>query len=253
MRGNRLNSILGKMSESEAADRKRNRVLEAELLSRYRELYPRNRRWLMLLNPWNRVARFVFVGLALCLIVVVACTTETITEVDVGKRLHMDLEAGSADDTAEGKFLFVFHYLSPEDVTKEARNMTDLLLPQPGVSDASVSINQQRSGDVNAVEIDMLVWGSDLDADGLLRVLCESYPALADASVSVDNLHATIEESIAAKIGRELLRVEVSGSDREELRRQVLEQLTAQGFAGDAKVVVETEDDQKTIHIELEE
>ena len=40
-------------------------ALEADLLARYRDRESRTRRWLMLLNPWNRNARFALVGLAL--------------------------------------------------------------------------------------------------------------------------------------------------------------------------------------------
>jgi hypothetical protein len=204
----------------------------------------------MLLNPWNRIARFTLAGLALCLVVVGACTTETITEVELGKRLQLGLEAGDDDQSAEGQFLFIFKYISPDDVTREAKKLSDVLIAQPGVSDASVSINQQGSGEVN---MDMLVWGEDLDADDLVGALQESYPALAGASVSVNDLTTTIKESFASKIGRELFHVEVSGSDPEELRRQVLEQLAAQGFTGDATVDVQTEGDRQTIHIEMEE
>jgi hypothetical protein len=37
------------------------------------------------------------------------------------------------------------------------------------------------------------------------------------------------------------------------LRQQVLEQLAAQGFTGDAKVEVQTDGDQQIIQIEMEE
>ena len=204
----------------------------------------------MLLNPWNRIARFVSVGLALGLVVIVACNTETITQVEVGKRLQLGVENNGQDQSAEGRFLFVFKYLSPEDVTREAKRMSDLLISQPGVADASVSINQQSSGEV---DLDILVWGEGLDADGLVNALQTSYPALGEASVSVSDLNTTIKESYASKLGRELLHVEVSGTDPEELRRQVLEQLAAQGFKGDAKVDVDTEGDRHTVHIEVEE
>ncbi len=250
MRGNRLNSILGKMYGSETADQKCNQALEADLLSSYRKLYPRNRRWLMLLNPFNRVARLAFVGLALCVIVVGACTTETITEVEVGKRLQLDLESGGDDQSGEGQFLFIFKYESPDDMTREAKKLSDVLIIQPGVSDASVSVNQQSSGET---KIDMLVWGEDLDTDALVSALQANYPVLADASVSVDDLNATIKESYASKLGRELFHVEVGGSDPEELRQQVLDQLAAQGFTGHANVEIQTEGDQQIIHIEMEE
>ncbi len=62
MRSDRLNSILGIMYGPGAVDQRRKQALEADLLSRYRTLHPNNRRWLMLLNPWNRIARFALTG-----------------------------------------------------------------------------------------------------------------------------------------------------------------------------------------------
>ena len=104
MRSDRLNSILGKIFARGAADQRRKQALEADLLSRYRTLHPNNRRWLMLLNPWNRIARFALTGQALCAMIVGACTTETTTDVDLGKHLQLGLQAGNEDQTAEGQF-----------------------------------------------------------------------------------------------------------------------------------------------------
>jgi hypothetical protein len=250
MRSNRLNSILGRMAGSETAEKKCDPALEAELLSRYRQLYPRNRRWLMLLNPWHRFARIAVVGLTLCLVVVAACTTETITDVEVGKRVQMNVGAETDAQPEDGQAIFIFKYISPDDVPREAKKLSDVLIVQPGVSDASVSISQKSDGEAT---VDMLVWGEHLDTDKLVNTLQEANPFLANASVTVDDLNASVKETYASKIGRELFHVEVGGSDPEELRLQVLEQLAAQGFTGHATVDVETEGDQQIIHIEMED
>jgi len=204
----------------------------------------------MLLNPWNRIARFVLTGLALCAIVVGACTTETTTEVELGKHLQLGLEADNEDQPTEGRFQFTFIYLSPEDVTKEANNMSSLLMSQPGVEDANVSINQQSTGEVN---LDVLAWGDGLNTDELLSTLTEEYPSLAEASVTISDLNTKVKESYASKIGRAVFSVEVGGTDPEELRQQVLEQLAEQGFNGNAEVDIQTDGDQQTITIEMEE
>lgn len=260
MRSDRLNSILGKIhgpETTEIADLRCKRALEADLLSRYRKLYPKNRRWLMLLNPWNRITRFVLTGLALCGIVVGACTTDTITDVEMGKQLKMNLakplnmEAGDTalNQAINGKFTFRYEDSSPYDMIGESKNITDLLLSQPGVEDASVSINRQSTGDVS---LNVLVWGAHLNADELVITLKEEYPVLADAHLTTEDLHASVKETYAAKIVREVFRIEVSGSDPEELRRQIIEQLAAQGVEDAARVHVDTDGDQKTVGIEIE-
>lgn len=250
MRSDRLKSLLGKMYGPGTVDQRRKKALEDDLLSRYRELHPKNRRWLMMLNPWNRTARFVLTGLALCVIVVGACSRETTTEVELGKQMQLDLAAGAEDRSAQSQYDLTFEFLAQEEVTLRAEAMSKLLAEQPGVENASVSINQQSNGEVS---VNVLAWGKDLDTDELLATLAKDYPVLANAHVSIDDLNATVTETYAAKFAREVFRIEVTGSDPEELRAQVLEKLAAQGFEGDATVHVDTDGDQSTITIELEE
>jgi hypothetical protein len=118
------------------------------------------------------------------------------------------------------------------------------------VEDASVSINQSGAGEVS---LDILAWGDHVKAEELVSQLKQTYPYLTDASVTVNDMKTTIKESYASKIGRKVFSVEASGTDPEELRRQFLEQLAAQGFDGHADVNVETDGDQQTITIEMEE
>ena len=235
MRSDRLNDLLRKMHGSGTTDQTRKDALEANLLSRYRELHPQNRRWLMLLNPWSRSARFAALGAIFIVFGVVACSTETTTEVELGKNMQIGIEARAVDPSF--------------DLIREAGAMSDLLTAQPGVDDASVSISQQGSGEVT---LNMLVWGTDLNADNLVSALQAGYPSLSGASVWTDDLKTTVKESYAAKWGREMLSIEASGSDPEALRQQVLEQLAAQGYTGDATVDVQENGDQRTITIEVE-
>ena len=102
----------------------------------------------MLLNPWHRFARIALVSLSLCLVVVAACTTETVTDVEVGKRVQMELGNEAGAQAEDGEAVFIFKYVSPDDVTREAKKLSDVLIIQPGVSDASVSISQQSNGEI---------------------------------------------------------------------------------------------------------
>ena len=253
MPGDRLTSKLSQLYGSETTGLQHNPDLEADLLSRYRKLHPQNWRWLMLLNPWNRTARFVLAGLALCVIVIGACSTETITEVDLGKQMKMDLAAvDEGADHAEGKFIFehVFVYISQEDMTHKCKEISEALISQPGVENASVSFNRQGTGEVS---LDIFALGDNVEAEQLVSQLKQTYPFLADASVTVSDLKTTIKESYASKIGRKMFSVELSGTDPETLRRQFLEQMEAQGYDGHAEMIFENEGDHKTISIETEE
>ncbi|MEN8197634.1 MAG: hypothetical protein ABFS30_14140, partial [Pseudomonadota bacterium] len=113
MHDRRLNDRLKRIHEPDVTNRPRpqhRRELEGRLLSRYRTNQSRKRRWLVMLNPWNRTARFAVVGLALTILGVGACTTSTTTEVDMGKKMTIGFTAkADADmisvDTSLGNFL----------------------------------------------------------------------------------------------------------------------------------------------------
>lgn len=249
MRGNRLKSRFSELYGTRTAGPQNQSALETDLLSRYRKLHPQNRRWLMLLNPWNRTARFVLTGLVLCMVVIGACTTETITDVDLGKQMKMDL-AVPLTDHAEGEALVIAENVSFDDLGHECRDMSKMLMAHPLVEDASVSLNHTGEGEVS---LDILAWGDHVEAEQLVAQLKQTYPFLADASVTVNDLKTKIKESYASKIGRKVFKVEASGTSPEELRRQFLQQLEAQGYDGQAEIITEKDGDQQSITIELED
>jgi hypothetical protein len=233
MRRQRLTSILRRIHGSARTDMGNGKALEADLLTRYRKLHPQNRRWLVLLNPWNRTARFGFAGLAACLLVVVACTTETITEVEVGKQVIMNMETDVNEDVnvyvnVDLRSIHTFIHIAQEDPSQPQNEISALLTAQPGVEDVSVSVSVEEEGE-RYINVDILVFGSDLDGEGLVSALTDSYPALSHAAVTINNLHTTFSESLASKIGRTLFRVEGSRPAPHELRLQVLEELATRG------------------------
>ena len=251
MREHRLTSILRRVYGSARTDMGNGKALEDDLLSRYRSLHPQNRRWLVLLNPWNRTARFGFAGLAACLLVLGACTTETITEVEVGKQVIMNVETDVNVDVNVEPFIYQSIrilqeklilqeirilqeiledsiHIYREDLRQPRNEISELLTAQPGVEDASVSASVGEGGDPY-ISVDILVFGSDLDGEGLVSALTDSYPSLSQATVTINNLRTTFSESLASRIGRTVFRVKGSRPDPYELRLQALEELAARG------------------------
>jgi hypothetical protein len=205
--------------------------LEADLLDAYHEHYPRHRRFLMLLNPWNRVARLAMAGLAVALLGVGACSTSTITEVEMGQKLTIGLSDKSEMD---------FSLMDGE--------VERFLAGQPGVEGAS--INLKMIDGRNTLEI--MVWGQDLDASALEAALRKQVPTLAEASVAVEPLTGNVRESLLAHCGHQYLGLEVKGETADEIRQQILTQLAAQGLDGDAQVQVEnTPDGRKKVRVEI--
>jgi len=221
MREHRLTSSLRRIYGSAPTDMGDGKALEADLLARYRKLHPKNRRWLVLLNPWSRAARFGFAGLAGCLLVIGACATDTITEVEVGKQVIMNLKSEVNADVDVNIHQLIYMVLdSVRDV------VPGVLKAQPGVEDVSVSTSIDEDGERN-VSVRILIFGPDLDGDGLVNTLRGSVPSLSRAAVTVNDLRTTYSESLASKVGRTLLRLKGGRPDSQELRRHALEELDA--------------------------
>ena len=237
MHDRRLNDDLERLHEPDTTNRPRpehRRDLEKHLVSRYRTIQSRKRRWLVMLNPWNRVGRFALVGLALIILGVGACSTSTTTEVDMGKKMTIGFTA-KADI----------------DMISVDTSLSNFLDTQPGIENVSVSISETVGGPMT---IEVMAWGQDLDGDALVAELRRQVPELEDADISFETLSGTIEESFASKLKREVFQIEVDGATEEEIRAQILAQLAEQGVAeGDAQVEVIQQDGMTEIKVEIEQ
>lgn len=207
--------------------------LENRLLSRYRDRESRTRRWLMLLNPWNRNARFALVGLALMILGVGACSTSTVTEVDMGKKMTIGFTAKTE-----------------ADVITIDTGLSNFLDTQPGIENVSVSLREDMNG---ATTLEVLAWGQDLDEEALAAEIRRQVPELQDADIRFETLAGELEESFAAKMRREVFNLEIEGATAEEIRAEVMAQLASQGLEDGAVVDVIQEDGLTEIKITVEE
>lgn len=241
MGGDRLKSKLERLhglpdaggGNAEARD-----ALEQDLLLRYRKIHTKRRRWLSMLNPQTRMARFAFLGLAVLMLGVAACSTETTTEVEVGQQVSINLD--SAGD----------RFAKSADMDAQIQAMVDALAAAPGVEGVNVNIEVAEPG---GTTLNIQLFGDALDGDALAAQIRNDFPELADADIVVEALEGSVTETWAQRFGREFLNIEVDGSTPEEIRAQVLQNLADQGFEGDAEVIVEDEGDQRKIEIKLTE
>jgi hypothetical protein len=209
--------------------------LEADLLEAYHEHYPRHRRFLMLLNPWNRAARLAMAGLAVALLGVGACSTSTTTEVEMGQKLTIGLNTKSSVESCA-------------DLAPLQADLDRFFGAQPGVEGVSFNVRMMDG----QTTFEVMAWGQDLDGAALESALREQVPALADATVSVEPMSGSVRENILSHFGHEYLGFEVSGGTAEEIRQQILTQMAAQGLDGDAQVQVEDlPDGRRQIKVEV--
>lgn len=176
----------------------------------------------MLLDPWNRIARFAVVGLTMSLLGVAACSTSTITEVEMGQKLTVGL-----DDRAG------------LDIESVESRIHQVLASRPGIENVQFGLHEEIG---RAPRLSVAVWGRDLDGDRLEADLRARVPELADAVFSSEPLAGTMEESIASRVGRSILHLDVDAGTSEQVRTQILRQLREQGVDGVAQVEVSRDD-----------
>lgn len=211
--------------------------LEDRLLGAYRDRYPRHRRYLMLLNPWNRAARLAMAGLAVALLGLGACTTSTTTEVEMGQRLTITM-AGLAGDKAD-------------DSLRQLEGELDrFFASRPEVEGVNFNLRGSEAGTV----FEVMAWGDAVDAADLEADLRAQVPGLAATTVSIEPLTGSVRENLLEHFGHEVLglEMELSGETADEIRAQIMAQMAAAGIDGDAQVhVEETADGRKTITVEV--
>lgn len=212
--------------------------LESTLVEAWRDRYPLHRRWLMLLNPWNRAARLAMAGLAVALLGVGACSTSTTTEVEMGQKLTIAVSAGQPGGKAEA------------DLPALEAELNRFFSSRPAVE----GVNFNVMGRDGQVVFEVAAWGQDLDAATLESDLRAAVPALGDANVAIEPLNGTVRENLLAHLGHEYLglELEVDGATADEIRAGILAQMAAAGIDGDAEVQVEdTPDGRRTIKVEV--
>ena len=203
--------------------------LRTRLVAEHRRAHPHNQRWkIMTHRIWFRPAVALLMIAALG---VAACTTPTEYEVPMGQQLTLAFADAAKDGAAA--------------VVDEVAAWIET---RPGVEGVMVGLEEMAGGPLTG---HLTVWGQSLDGDRLSADLAARFPDLAGASVSVKPLEGTVEGSLADAMGHAVFGLEVSGETAEEVRAEILAQLAAQGFSGDAQVEVIDTDGQRTINVEL--
>jgi hypothetical protein len=135
-----------------------------------------------------------------------------------------------------------------DKLMSKTKEMAALLESRPGIDEVNVRVSETLGGPSN---VDLLLWGHGVNARAIAQEMQESFPELAQASVEITDLKGEIKENLGSKIGRVVLNLDMGDATEEELRVQILEQLAAQGFQGDADVKVSRDGDFTTIGVEL--
>ena len=220
-------------TRSESHDTDHRDRLEQELVDRYRDITA-NRRQTMAWIPRGATARWATVGLALVL-GAAACATPTTTEREMGQQLGFTFDTEARKDERVEAFL------------ESHSEMVKSLGSRPGVDEVSVNVRESP----NELSLEMILWGKGIDASAIARELRERHPVLAEADFDSRELTTRVRESLGAKLSRNVFHLELGSGSEEEMRAELLAQLAAQGFEGDATVDVQRDGDMTTIGVTI--
>ena len=232
----RLRTLLGarpRVEDAHASAARRD-ALEARLLAEHQ------RRYVNTSNPSSasgsrrvaRAGRLALVGrlalasVALTVAGVAACQIPVDVELALGYRFVFDVPA---DDPARA-----------EALGRE--------LEATGAEGIEMRIHHDGGPTMEAT---MTVWGTSLDADAIAAVIAEQGLEVR----GVEPLEGEVRTTWGDRIGHDLfdLELDLDAMDVDEARRAILDQLAAQGFAGEAEVHVEDQDGHRRVEIRLRE
>jgi hypothetical protein len=115
----------------------------------------------------------------------------------------------------------------------------------------TIGVRVQRRGDF--IEVRAEVWGTELSEAPLAEAMTKALPALKGAEIKEEHLQGKVRGTLGEKLGRDLFNMDVlDQSDVETARRQVMEQLAAQGVEGKVDVKIEGEGKKRKVMIRVE-
>lgn len=240
MGSDQLKRNLERLHRGNTPDGSHRESLEKDLMLHYRNNHSSKKRLITMLNPQTRFARFAVIGLAVLLLGVGACSTQTTTEVEIGKQVSVTLDGELSTPNGEKTI----------DINARIQEVVQQFSSSEGIDGVNVNIEQDGQGNL---ALSLMLLGDDLDGEALTNMLRESFPEMPDAEILVEIIGGSIEESWAQRFGREVFHIETDGASEEEIRAQVLQQIYEQGFEGEAEVIVTNDGDEQTIEIIMTE
>jgi hypothetical protein len=233
MRIGKLNAILKAAHKNEVAERGiHGQQLEEQLIQDYRRQH--GREWFFMLKPQTAMARLTLGAVVLAALGFGACSMPTETEVPMGKQVSIGFKSEEGHEYA---------YDYSFDFSKETLHSLKKI---PGVEDVSISDSIEDGGR----HMEVLLWGDDVTGESVLQLLHEEGGLPENSFVEIKDLSGTVRENWASKIGREFFHVELDHNlSDEEMKAQILAQMSAEGFEPTDVSVFTGENGQRNIFI----
>ena len=195
-------------------------ALEEKLLAEFQKLHPKEEKYTMKRFGMRKA---LLVAAALMMVGVAACAAPADIEVDVGRRISIELAAG-AEPPAD-----------PEAIVNVIRG---------NGSTAQVDFRMMMQNGKRTFDIE--VWGNGLSKAPFADEIRAAVPELAKAEIREEVLEANVHGTLGEKLGHDWLNLDViDENDVEAAKEQVMKQLAARGVTGKVDVDVQNEGDGK--------
>lgn len=201
------------------------RELEKELMQRFDRRVPAEEpAWWAL-----RLPRWAWAGAAALAIAVGACVSPSDYEVKMGDRLGIlvDAEKRHAVDVQE-IVQFVRGGYPLDRLEVEVRMERSVFRTGEGAKEGQT---------IMRIQLDMV--GEGADADEVWEDLVEEFPALTGARMEDEDLEGTVHGTFGGLLALRYLDLVIDEHGVEEAKRQILADLEARGFEGDAEIDIQ--------------
>lgn len=189
-------------------------ALEQKLLEDFEKRHPREENYKMKKFGMRKV---LVVAAALMMLGIAACAAPADIEVDVGKRISIELPEGAPPPA------------DPEAIMN---------VVQGSEKAAQVDMRLQMKNGKGVLEIEM--WGTGFSSAPLADKIRAAAPELAKAQIREEMLEGKVHGTLGEKLGHDLLNLDVlDESDVEVAKQQIMKQLAEQGVTGKVDVDVQ--------------
>jgi hypothetical protein len=164
-----------------------------------------------------------------------ACVVPVDYEAEMGQRLAFTMSASDMSELdIEAIARFVEDEHAPDELRISGHAQTE--------SWSHETTDGARTHTMKEMRVELEAVGEDLDADALWDDLVEEFPALAGAKREDEALHGTVHGTLGGRLSDRWLDVTIDRDGVEEAKRQLIEQLVAEGVQGTPQVEIIDED-----------
>lgn len=212
-----LRRSLGRILEPSRKPRPEHKAaLEDKLLDEFQKRYPNPEAYKMKRFGMRKA---LLVAVALMMLGIAACAAPADIEVDVGKRVSIELAAGTEPPE------------DPEAIVHIVRG-----------SGTTMQVDMRMTMQDGKGVFEIEAWGNGLSKEPIADKIRAAVPALAKAEIHEEMLEWKVQGTLGEKLGHDWLNLDViDESDVELAKEQVMKQLAERGVTGKVDVDVQNE------------